>query len=127
MTNDYGVLFPTSVVGSMPRPDFVRDLISEDSVMSDEDYDKRIGSRRGATSSPFRKTPAWDIVTRGRRMVAGKATSGVIADMGARLRGRHESRRTAGSWTIVTGIPLAQGRRHDRREVKFASKKSPAA
>ncbi len=26
--NDYGVLFPTSVVGSMPRPDFVRDLIA---------------------------------------------------------------------------------------------------
>ena len=24
------LLFPTSVVGSMPRPDFVRDLISED-------------------------------------------------------------------------------------------------
>ena len=26
--NDYGVLFPTSVVGSMPRPDFVRDFVS---------------------------------------------------------------------------------------------------
>ena len=26
-TNDYGVLFPASVVGSMPRSDFVRDLL----------------------------------------------------------------------------------------------------
>ena len=41
-TNDYGVLFPTSVVGSMPRPDFVRDLIADDSPISDEDYDRRM-------------------------------------------------------------------------------------
>ena len=41
-TNDYGVLFPTSVVGSMPRPDFVRDLIAHDAKVSDEDYDKRM-------------------------------------------------------------------------------------
>jgi hypothetical protein len=30
--NSYGILFPTSVVGSMPRPDFVRDLISDPAV-----------------------------------------------------------------------------------------------
>ena len=24
---NYGVLFPTSVVGSMPRPDFVREMV----------------------------------------------------------------------------------------------------
>src|SRR3954466_11615925 len=41
--NDYGVLFPTSVVGSMPRPDFVRDLISDPSI-SPEDYDRRMES-----------------------------------------------------------------------------------
>jgi 5-methyltetrahydropteroyltriglutamate--homocysteine methyltransferase len=40
-TNDYGVLFPTSVVGSVPRPDFVRDLISDDRV-SPEEYDRRM-------------------------------------------------------------------------------------
>src|SRR5215217_2801412 len=42
MTNDYGILFPTSVVGSMPRPDFVRDLIAADAQISDADYDKRM-------------------------------------------------------------------------------------
>src|SRR5688500_15719871 len=41
-TNDYGVLFPTSVVGSMPRPDFVRDLIADDAPISDADYDRRM-------------------------------------------------------------------------------------
>src|SRR5436853_4022857 len=41
MSNSYGVLFPTSVVGSMPRPDFVRDLISDESI-SREDYDGRM-------------------------------------------------------------------------------------
>src|SRR5437773_9256169 len=42
MTNDYGVLFPTSVVGSMPRPDFVRDLISDDSHVLELDYRARM-------------------------------------------------------------------------------------
>src|SRR5438874_5862878 len=41
-SNDYGILFPTSVVGSMPRPDFVRDLISDDGTVSDADYDHRM-------------------------------------------------------------------------------------
>src|SRR5207253_10825543 len=40
--NDYGVLFPTSVVGSMPRPEFVKDLISDDASISNEDYEKRM-------------------------------------------------------------------------------------
>ena len=31
-TNDYGLLFPTSVVGSMPRPDFVKDLVSGETI-----------------------------------------------------------------------------------------------
>jgi 5-methyltetrahydropteroyltriglutamate--homocysteine methyltransferase len=39
--NDYGVLFPTSVVGSVPRPDFVRDLISGEAI-SDNEYDRRM-------------------------------------------------------------------------------------
>src|SRR2546421_1569214 len=42
MTSAYGILFPTSVVGSMPRPDFVRDLIADDSTVSDADYNHRM-------------------------------------------------------------------------------------
>jgi len=40
-SNDYGVLFPTSVVGSVPRPDFVRDLISDEKI-SPAEYDQRM-------------------------------------------------------------------------------------
>jgi 5-methyltetrahydropteroyltriglutamate--homocysteine methyltransferase len=40
--NDYGVLFPTSVVGSMPRPAFVQDLISDESRASADDYRRRM-------------------------------------------------------------------------------------
>jgi 5-methyltetrahydropteroyltriglutamate--homocysteine methyltransferase len=40
--NDYGVLFPTSVVGSMPRPAFVLDLIADGSKASAEDFRRRM-------------------------------------------------------------------------------------
>jgi 5-methyltetrahydropteroyltriglutamate--homocysteine methyltransferase len=32
------LLFPTSVVGSLPRPDYVKDLISEEFAGSSDDY-----------------------------------------------------------------------------------------
>ncbi len=40
--NDYGVLFPTSVVGSMPRPAFVCDLIADGSPVRPEDFRRRM-------------------------------------------------------------------------------------
>src|SRR5439155_12287740 len=40
--NDYGILFPTSVVGSMPRPQFVLDLISDHSGLSESEYEHRM-------------------------------------------------------------------------------------
>ena len=39
-----GVLFPTSIIGSMPRPSFVKELIAEDSRHSPEDYERFMGS-----------------------------------------------------------------------------------
>ena len=38
------VLFPASVIGSMPRPHFVRELIAEDSPHSPEDYERMMGA-----------------------------------------------------------------------------------
>ena len=38
------VLFPTSIIGSMPRPAFVRDLIADDSPLSDDEYRRLMGS-----------------------------------------------------------------------------------
>ena len=37
-------LFPTSVVGSMPRPDYVKDLISGDSGFSEDQYRQLMGA-----------------------------------------------------------------------------------
>ncbi len=37
-------LFPASVIGSLPRPDFVRELISDDSHWSEDEYQKLMGS-----------------------------------------------------------------------------------
>ncbi len=36
-------LFPTSVIGSMPRPAFVRDLIADDATFSDTEYKRLMG------------------------------------------------------------------------------------
>ena len=35
-------LFPASVVGSMPRPDFVRDLVMGDHTLSPEQYEHQM-------------------------------------------------------------------------------------
>ena len=35
-------LFPASVIGSMPRSDFVKDLIMGDTEVSPEEYEKRM-------------------------------------------------------------------------------------
>ncbi len=39
-----GILFPASIIGSMPRPSFVKELIADDSPHSAEDYERFMGS-----------------------------------------------------------------------------------
>ena len=39
-----GLLFPASIIGSMPRPSFVKELIADDSPHSPEDYERFMGS-----------------------------------------------------------------------------------
>jgi 5-methyltetrahydropteroyltriglutamate--homocysteine methyltransferase len=38
------VLFPASIIGSMPRPAFVRELIADDSPLTGDDYRRMMGS-----------------------------------------------------------------------------------
>jgi 5-methyltetrahydropteroyltriglutamate--homocysteine methyltransferase len=38
------VLFPASIIGSMPRPDFVKDLIADDCPYSDDEYRRLMGA-----------------------------------------------------------------------------------
>ncbi|MDA1053063.1 MAG: cobalamin-independent methionine synthase II family protein [Planctomycetota bacterium] len=37
-------LFPASIIGSMPRPDFVKDLIADDCPLSDDEYRRLMGA-----------------------------------------------------------------------------------
>ena len=38
------LLFPTSVIGSLPRPTFVKELVADDSPHSPEEYERLMGS-----------------------------------------------------------------------------------
>src|SRR5438045_3762562 len=76
-TNDYGVLFPTSVVGSIPRPDFVRDLINDESI-GDADYDHRMEAAvRYAVA--MQENAGLDVVTDGEWW--RKSYIGIIAEL----------------------------------------------
>src|SRR3954468_269031 len=116
--NDYGVLFPTSVVGSMPRPDFVRDLIADDASISEKDYDRRMESAVSYVVA-LQENAGLDIVTDGEWW--RKSYIGVIADM---AHGFEVGVNPADGrpWTIVTEklSPKEPGR--IAREVKLLKK-----
>src|SRR4051812_33942182 len=95
--NSYGVLFPTNVVGSMPRPDFVRDLISDPGV-SPEDYDRRMEAAVRYVVA-LQEHAGLDVITDGEWW--RKSYIGVIADLahGFELGINPADGRP---WTIVT-------------------------
>src|SRR5436853_3941620 len=96
MSNSYGVLFPTSVVGSMPRPDFVRDLISDESI-SREDYDGRMEAAVRYVVA-LQENAGLDVITDGEWW--RKSYIGVIAELahGFEVGTNPEDGRP---WTIV--------------------------
>ena len=71
-------LFPASVIGSMPRPDFVKDLISDDCPFSDEDRQRWM---RAAIRSvvALQEAAGLDIVSDGEWW--RKSYIGVIAEL----------------------------------------------
>src|SRR5215217_7797303 len=76
-TNDYGVLFPTSVVGSLPRPQFVLELISDEQI-ADADYEQRMESAvRYAVA--MQENAGLDVLTDGEWW--RKSYIGVIAEL----------------------------------------------
>ncbi len=91
------LLFPTSVVGSMPRPDYVKDLVSDDFSGSDEEYDRLM---RLAIHSvvAMQEMAGLDVVTDGEWW--RKSYIGVIAEL---AHGFELSRNPADGrpWTIV--------------------------
>ncbi|MFQ5734498.1 MAG: hypothetical protein ACE5KM_21395 [Planctomycetaceae bacterium] len=90
-------LFPTSIIGSMPRPDFVKDLIADDSPHSPEEY-RRLMSTAIHSVVALQEAAGLDVVSDGEWW--RKSYIGVIAEL---AHGFELSRNPADGrpWTIV--------------------------
>jgi 5-methyltetrahydropteroyltriglutamate--homocysteine methyltransferase len=71
-------LFPTSVIGSMPRPAFVRDLIADDATFSDTEYKRLMGDAIRYVVA-LQESAGTDIITDGEWW--RKSYIGVIAEL----------------------------------------------
>jgi 5-methyltetrahydropteroyltriglutamate--homocysteine methyltransferase len=108
------LLFPASVVGSMPRSDFVKDLIAGDQSLSSEEYEKRMDAAVSYIVA-VQEQAGIDVVTDGewRR----KSYLGVIAEL---AHGFELSRTPDGRpWTVVTERLAPKQPGFIAREVSF--------
>jgi 5-methyltetrahydropteroyltriglutamate--homocysteine methyltransferase len=71
-------LFPTSIIGSMPRPAFVRELIADDCPWSGDDYDRMIGAAIRSVVA-LQEAAGLDVVSDGEW--SRKSYIGVIAEL----------------------------------------------
>ena len=107
-------LFPASVIGSMPRSDFVKDLVLGDAEISPEEYNKRIDAAVRYIVS-VQEQAGVDVLNDGewRR----KSYIGVIAEL---AHGFELSRADDGRpWTVVTGKVESKNPGFISREVEF--------
>src|SRR5262249_30271765 len=91
------LLFPTSVVGSLPRPDYVKDLIGDEGARPPEEYRRLMGAAvRSAVA--LQECAGLDVVTDGEWW--RKSYIGVIAEL---AHGFELSRNPADGrpWTVV--------------------------
>ena len=90
-------LFPTSIIGSMPRPDMVKDLISDESSFSDDQYRHLMGSSIHYIVA-LQEAAGLDVVSDGEWW--RKSYIGVIAEL---AHGFQLSRHPANGrpWTVV--------------------------
>lgn len=90
-------LFPTSVIGSLPRPLFVRDLISDDQRLDSDEYRHLMGEAIRAAVA-MQETAGLDVVTDGEWW--RKSYIGVIAEL---AHGFELSQNPADGrpWTVV--------------------------
>lgn len=96
--SDDGLLFPASVVGSIPRPAFVRDLIADEHITPD-DFERRMESAVRYVVA-MQEQAGLDIITDGEW--GRRSYIGVIADLahGFELSVNPADGRP---WTVVTG------------------------
>ena len=71
-------LFPTSVIGSLPRPQFVKDLIADDCPLTGEEYRRLMGNAIRAAVA-LQETAGLDVITDGEWW--RKSYIGVIAEL----------------------------------------------
>lgn len=78
MASDESVLFPASVIGSMPRPDFVKDLIADDTQLPADEFERLMNSAIHYVVA-LQESAGLDVLTDGewRR----KSYIGVIAEL----------------------------------------------
>ncbi len=91
------ILFPTSVIGSLPRPQFVKDLIADDSPIVGDEYRRLMGAAI-RTAVAMQEAAGLDVVTDGEWW--RKSYIGVIAEL---AHGFELSRNPADGrpWTVV--------------------------
>ena len=115
----YGTLFPAAVVGSLPRPDFVREA-----VMGERPMDaKRLGQVMDAAVAyavALQEEAGLDVITDGEWRRASYI--GVIAEL---AHGFEVGRSTDGRpWTIVTGELVPKDEGFIAREIEFLKRVS---
>src|SRR4029078_12249930 len=72
------LLFPTSVIGSLPRPQFVKELIADDCPIQGDEYRRLMGEAIRA-AVPMQETAGLDFVSDGEWW--RKSYIGVIAEL----------------------------------------------
>ncbi len=72
------LLFPTSIIGSMPRPDFVKDLIADDCSYSEDEYQRMMESAVRSVVA-MQEAAGLDVVSDGEWW--RKSYIGVIAEL----------------------------------------------
>lgn len=109
------LLFPTSVVGSMPRPDYVKDLVSDDYQGSPDEYERLMGLAIHSVVA-MQEMAGLDVVTDGEWW--RKSYIGVIAEL---AHGFELSRNPADGrpWTIVVDKLSPKQPGFIAREVEF--------
>lgn len=90
------LLFPTSVIGSLPRPLFVKDLIADDCPIQGEEYRRLMGNAIRAAVA-MQETAGLDVITDGEWW--RKSYIGVIAELAHGFELSHAA--DGRPWTVV--------------------------
>jgi 5-methyltetrahydropteroyltriglutamate--homocysteine methyltransferase len=109
------VLFPTSVIGSLPRPQFVRELIADDCPLADDEYERLMGGAIRAAVA-LQETAGLDVITDGEWW--RKSYIGVIAEL---AHGFELSKNPADGrpWTVVVDRLSPKQPGFIAKEIKF--------